>query len=517
MTTAQATKRTMGAALLLAVSLALALVPTAAEAAPGDTANGKVLYEKKCWWCHGKTGEADGPAANFVIPPPRDFSLGVYKYKGSEPKAEVVRDEDLFRMISDGMPGTSMPAWKSVLSDKDRWDLVAYIKTLTDMFEGTPNPAPIDLSGKIASSEESISLGAKAYEAAKCFECHGVRGKGDTIKKLKEDSGKRVWPRNLTKQWTFRAGSTVEDIYTRVTNGIPNTPMPSFYSEKTGEGKLSTEDRWHVANYIKSLEETQKAPKDGETVVKGMYVAELPKSEKDEIWNEATGVAFNLVPQIIAKERFFIPANDLIYVKAMFNEKEVAFLLEWDDRSKSVPGDPVAEGIAWDTLTPDGVAVQTSVVIPTAGEKPYFGHGDASHTVSMLYWTAGSVETGPKEMIMSANGIAAREPGDAKAAGFTTSASYEMGTWKVMMKRSLATANKEKETQFEAGRYIPIAFANWDGSNGESGSKHTMTTWVWLLLKPDTGSEVVVIPGVILILLVGGQLAMAALLRKKKS
>ncbi|MBA1332882.1 hypothetical protein QQ73_18050, partial [Candidatus Endoriftia persephone str. Guaymas] len=31
----------------------------------------------------------------------------------------------------------------------------------------------------------------------------------------------------------------------------------------------------------------------------------------------------------------------------------------------------------------------------------------------------------------------------------------------------------------------PISFANWDGSNGEVGSKHTLSTWYWLLLPPE--------------------------------
>ena len=40
------------------------------------------------------------------------------------------------------------------------------------------------------------------------------------------------------------------------------------------------------------------------------------------------------------------------------------------------------------------------------------------------------------------------------------------------------------DINFEEGRYIPISFANWDGSNGEAGSKHTLTSWYWLLLPP---------------------------------
>lgn len=36
-----------------------------------------------------------------------------------------------------------------------------------------------------------------------------------------------------------------------------------------------------------------------------------------------------------------------------------------------------------------------------------------------------------------------------------------------------------------------MSFANWEGNNGEIGSKHTLTTWYWLLLPPDTNNTLV--------------------------
>lgn len=491
------------------------LTSSQAYAAKGDPENGKKIYMKKCWWCHGKEGEADGPAAKFLIPPPRNFADGVYKFKNSPPSSEIVRDEDLFDMISNGMPETSMPSWKGVLTDQERWDLVAFVKTLTDMFEDEPNPPKIDLSKKIASSPESIEKGKKAFEEAKCFECHGERGKGNTMKKLKEDSGHKLWPRNLTKPWTFRGGYSAEAIFSRVANGIPNTPMPSFAAEKTGNGKLSEEDRWHVANYVMSLADDRMRVQEGGTVVKGSQVSELPKNETDPAWDEIQGTALYIVPQIIQKERFFTPSNDLILVKAVFNENQLALLLEWDDRTKSVTGDDVAASLAFGDLNPDAVAVQMPVTIPDSSEKPYFGHGDASHQVTMLYWNSGSVKQPNESKMFTTSGTGNKEESDAAAAGFTVSASYNTGTWKVMMKRNFETPNKEKDIQFELGKYIPIAFANWDGSNGEKGSKHTMTTWYWLLLQPETGAKVVTYPLAVFLLLVAGQFGFSAYLRKK--
>jgi len=80
------------------------------------------------------------------------------------------------------------------------------------------------------------------------------------------------------------------------------------------------------------------------------------------------------------------------------------------------------------------------------------------------------------------------------------------------MKRPLATEEKGKDIQFAEGKYTPVAFAAWDGSNGESGSKHVMTTWAWLLLKPATPKSTYFIPIIVALLVFGGEIL---LVRKK--
>lgn len=45
--------------------------------------------------------------------------------------------------------------------------------------------------------------------------------------------------------------------------------------------------------------------------------------------------------------------------------------------------------------------------------------------------------------------------------------------------------NTHADIQFKEGQYLPVSFANWDGSNGEKGSRHTLTSWYWLLLPPE--------------------------------
>ena len=145
--------------------------------------------------------------AERLNPPPRDFTFAQYKIKTTDFENDYPNDDDLFRMIRDGMPGTAMPGWSDVLADQQIWDLVAYIKTFAGLEEEEPGPA-MDYGKQVESSVESIEQGKKLFlEDDRCTECHGQAGRGDAIKGLKDDAGYRTWPRNLTKPWTFRLGS----------------------------------------------------------------------------------------------------------------------------------------------------------------------------------------------------------------------------------------------------------------------------------------------------------------------
>src|SRR3989338_10826611 len=69
--------------LLILVALSIILVSIPAIAAQGNKENGKAIYDKKCWWCHGENGAGDGPAAEFLNPPPRHFTAGWFKFKST--------------------------------------------------------------------------------------------------------------------------------------------------------------------------------------------------------------------------------------------------------------------------------------------------------------------------------------------------------------------------------------------------------------------------------------------------
>lgn len=474
--------------LILCLCVALwAAAPVPAQQG-GDPERGEEIYARRCVLCHGEEGDGLGPAAERLNPPPRDFTLGQYKYKSTGFDDIVPNDEDLFRMINDGMPGTAMPGWGDMLSEQDIRDLIAYIKIFAGLEEEAPS-MQVDYGTQVASSPESIARGREIFhEGDRCSECHGENGKGDAIKGLKDDSGFRTWPRNLSKPWTYRASNDPKDIYTRISTGISGTQMPSF-ADPVSKKKLDPEQRWHVANYVNSLAKTDEAVRPENTVVKAAKVeGELPEAPDDDRWPSAEPTTFFLVPQIVAGERFFTPSNDTITVRALYNDDEVAFLLEWDDRTKSIPGDEKAEKIADEDIAEDAVAIQLPVELPEGAEKPYFLMGDAVHPVNLWQWRSGTTDAPASVTVSNGRGIEDIEPRDAAEVGVRAQGSYDAGTWRVAVKRPLTTADPGKDIQFVEGAFIPVAFAAWDGSNSESGTKHTLTTWYWLLLKPASGN-----------------------------
>src|SRR5688572_20107687 len=95
--------------IILVAGIAAAQAPRPAAKAPDGP--GKELYARWCSGCHGDGGAGDGFAAPYMIPRPRDLTLGNF-YVRSTATGEVPTDADLRRTISDGFPGTAMSGWK---------------------------------------------------------------------------------------------------------------------------------------------------------------------------------------------------------------------------------------------------------------------------------------------------------------------------------------------------------------------------------------------------------------------
>ncbi len=464
-------------ALLVTVALAVA-TPTLAYAQAGDAAAGKKVYDLKCASCHGDKGDGKGPGADLLHPRPRDFTSGVYKIRTVASKMPT--DQDLFRIIADGMPGTSMPPW-AVLPEKDRWNVVAYIKTFAAEKFKEP-PKKLELPKEVASSAESIKRGKEMYDAIECHKCHGTEGRADgpSRPELKDEWGYPIASANLTKRWTFRGGASRQDIATRLGAGVLGTPMPTFL-----DSVEKPEDIWHLTNYLASL--GPEKPGYASLLAVGSVSGAIPDDPNADFWKRLAPAHIPLMGQVIVDPRNFNPAIDLVTVRAVYNDKEIAFHLAWDD-----PTESKADG---KQVFDDAIALQFPPRLATGSERPYFLMGDGSDAVYQLRW-----EPAKGFWEASASGPGTVTP--LQGGEVTGKVVWAAGQYRLVVKRPLVTkdAGDGARSTFQPAVFTPIAFGAWDGGSGETGTKMSLTSWYYLRLEePQSGRRFVIPPIVALI------------------
>ena len=162
---------------------------------------------------------------------------------------------------------------------------------VTEIVPADSIPVPQDRAAFIAMMEgeqaealkASVERGHKLFtsELVGCAKCHGKEGKGDgqtndyddwtkdwtvTVGLDPKDTpaliplmARGAWePRNIKPrnfaEGVFRGGSSPDDLYRRIANGIAGTPMPAATFV---EGEFSEEDIWHLINFIRSLDQSE--------------------------------------------------------------------------------------------------------------------------------------------------------------------------------------------------------------------------------------------------------------------
>jgi len=270
---------------------------------PDHLAHGAAVFKRRCAGCHGITGDGNGEAAPYLVPKPRDYRLGIFKFT-STPYGAKPHRSDLIRVIRKGAKGTSMPAFPW-LPDEDVQAVVDYVKVLSYRGELEADVARIaeldyDAGEEIDKLEfidsvtrihgnweqaayqvvlpvtaqpkyedETILAGRKAFLSKGCSKCHGEDGRGQTdwlnrefiaaLEALPEDKREKInydaWgnvaPAADITARMLHGGRRPIDVYRRICTGINGTPMPAFGQALSQE----PETFWHLVHYVKSIVE----------------------------------------------------------------------------------------------------------------------------------------------------------------------------------------------------------------------------------------------------------------------
>lgn len=459
-------------------------------------AEGRHQYMMRCARCHGEKGDGNGPLADLLDPRPRDFTLGMFKFRTTRTGA-LPTDEDLFRTITRGIPGTAMPSWQG-LPEQLRWAVLYYIKTFSEDFsdpEQDPDKFKVTLPPEVPSSPASIARGKELYEQNKCWECHGREARGDGRTNLKNDWDYPVRVPNLRRSWNLKGGSSPEQIVYRFTTGLNGSPMPSY------EKSISGEDRWHLANYIASIAEGNFRQ---ESIFKARLIAgAIPLDADAALWSDAEATRIFIQDQSMVTPYWINNAVDMLEVRALYNDHEIGFLIEWDDPVQDIEHHKDREVTRFQDqyvlafgeiprkpgIFRDSIALQFPVK-PGLDREISTLRGSADNPQNLWIWKSDLEKNAPASTEDS-NAYGLQFPPQRQAdisQQVRSRASWQDGRWRLVLKRDLQTGDKE-DVQFAKDRIVPIAFNVWDGSNGEHGLIMGVSSW-YLLYLDDPASDI---------------------------
>jgi len=494
--------------IIAAVGFAGLLAASGTPAVAQDAEAGKAVYDKWCAECHGVDGAGDGPAADHMLPRPRDFTAARYQVRTTA-NGELPTDDDILLILEHGMSGTAMPAWPN-LGEQQRRDVVAYIKSLSRYFEDA-SPEPMDFAADPGGGEDAIAAGEATYQELECWKCHGDtgRGSGQSTPTLEDWRKLPIRAADLTEPWNFNGGGGAEMIYRRMMTGLDGTPMPAF-SDAVDSDVVTPEQLWQVAHYVASLAPTLD-PRTSDLITATRIEGELPTAPDADAWAEAEPAFVPLVGQVIHTPRDFAPTVDGLWVRALHDGRRIALRLEWGDPSDSpdpawnewqakITGTLYADGaeLPPEAPMPDGLAVQFPATQPEGAKRPYFLMGGTSDPVNLWRWGS---RDGAAEAEGRGLGNITPLPG---GGDLSASGDWNAGHWELVLSRSIG-ADTEGAISLAEGVVTPVAFFAWDGSSAETPARGSVSSWIYLYLEEPTSSNVVIAP-IVALLLSGGLL-----------
>jgi len=225
------------------------------------------LFQQNCSQCHGPYGRGNGSATLqwYVGNLPRNFTYAKFKNRSTE-YGTVPTDEDLYRTLTRGMYGTTMPPFRH-LSVEDRWSLVEFVKSLANFYddfdeavvnrfdsEDSWASAPLDFGVEPPVTLASVTRGRILFIEQACVSCHQgskskpvglARWEGSFANWNDEMNRPIRHSRDLTTK-VFGGGAAASDLFHIISVGPTIGPMPSYL-------RLPQEDRWALVHYTQSV------------------------------------------------------------------------------------------------------------------------------------------------------------------------------------------------------------------------------------------------------------------------
>ena len=109
---------------------------------------------------------------------------------------------------------------------------------------------------------------------------------------------------------------------------------------------------------------------------------------------------------------------------------------------------------------------------------PYFLNGDSDHPVNLWKWASSDNKT----IEWNATGLKNWTRQNDSSQMVASQSSYQFGKYFIVLKRKLKVNDKKMDVQFEEGKTIPIAFNIWDGYQGDTKTKKSISSWFQLQL-----------------------------------
>jgi cytochrome c oxidase cbb3-type subunit I/II len=208
---------------------------------------GKANYTQRCLACHGCSGNAQGPYARHVVTQPANLHERLSSFPGDS--------YDIWR-VSEGVPGTAMPAWRLSLNDTEVQRIAIYIMSFVfgsaRTISGDVSDAEGDNFAQTVLNTPPISGTMQDFESGKsiftlyCAQCHGNDGQGDGPASI-ATSGGYISPRPAN----FTESGGDFQFYGRyvwkVKEGVETTNMPPW------KWALSDEEIYQAVFYVQAL------------------------------------------------------------------------------------------------------------------------------------------------------------------------------------------------------------------------------------------------------------------------